>query len=145
MRVPKEDKNVGYLGKVQKFINTSLIQEPNYENSREQESLYAKINKSTVSLEKEMETIKSVLINNGYKLRKEVHSVQDLFKEEAIRALKEQGYGVSNKDRKEIVVKGSKQIDIQKVQEIIKDASDRVIEGFMASKIVPEESYIPKF
>ncbi|WP_265017418.1 hypothetical protein [Wolbachia endosymbiont (group A) of Epistrophe grossularia] len=145
VRVPKEDKNVGYLGKVQKFINTSLIQEPNYENSREQESLYAKINKSTVSLEKEMETIKSVLINNGYKLRKEVHSVQDLFKEEAIRALKEQGYGVSNKDRKEIVVKGSKQIDIQKVQEIIKDASDRVIEGFKASKIVPEESIYQNF
>lgn len=122
-----------------------MIQEPNYENSREQESLYAKINKSTVSLEKEMETIKSVLINNGYKLRKEVHSVQDLFKEEAIRALKEQGYGVSNKDRKEIVVKGSKQIDIQKVQEIIKDASDRVIEGFKASKIVPEESIYQNF
>ncbi|MGL9688208.1 MAG: hypothetical protein ACR5K6_00180 [Wolbachia sp.] len=55
-----------------------------------------------------METIKSVLIKNGHKLKKEVHNVQDSFKEEAIRALKEQGYGMSNKDRKEIVVKGSK-------------------------------------
>jgi hypothetical protein len=87
-----------------------------------------------------METIKSVLIKIGHNKVREVHSVQDLFKEEAIRALREQGYSVSSKERKEIIVKGSKQIDIQKVQEIIKDASDRVMEGFKASKIVPEES-----
>jgi hypothetical protein len=39
-RVPKEDKNVDYLGKVQKFINTSLVQEPIYENLKKEESIY---------------------------------------------------------------------------------------------------------
>ncbi|MGL9732322.1 MAG: hypothetical protein ACR5KX_06240 [Wolbachia sp.] len=77
-----------YLGKVQKFINTSLTQEPIYENLRKDESLYATINKNTFSLQEEMETIKSVFIKNGHKLKKEVHNVQDSFKEEAIRHLK---------------------------------------------------------
>ncbi|NSM56614.1 hypothetical protein HET73_03975 [Wolbachia endosymbiont of Atemnus politus] len=140
MQVPKEDKNVDYLEEVREFINANSIKESIYESSRKDESLYATINKNTFSLQKEMETIKSVLINNGHKLKKEVHNVQDLFKEEVIRTLKEQGYGASSKERKEIIVKRSKPIDIQKVQEIIKDASDRAIEGFKVLKIVPEES-----
>ncbi|MGL9762005.1 MAG: hypothetical protein ACR5LB_07540 [Wolbachia sp.] len=89
--INKNGKVVGdsdYLGKVQKFINTSLTQEPIYENLRKDESLYATINKNTFSLQEEMETIKSVLIKNGNKLKKEVHNVQDSFKEEAIRHLK---------------------------------------------------------
>ncbi|MDR2978819.1 MAG: hypothetical protein LBU56_05540 [Rickettsiales bacterium] len=40
VRVLKEDKNVDYLGKVQKFINTSLIQEPIYENLRKEDPIY---------------------------------------------------------------------------------------------------------
>lgn len=146
--VNKNGKVVGdanYLERVQEFISANLVQEPVYENLRKDESLYATINKNTFSLEEEMETIKSVLIKNGHKLKKEVHNVQDSFKEEAIRALQGQGYGVSSKDRKEIVVKGSKQIDIQEVQEIIKDTSDRLIEVFKASKIVPEESIYQNF
>ncbi|MDG7057241.1 MAG: hypothetical protein LKM43_03785 [Wolbachia endosymbiont of Penenirmus auritus] len=40
VQVPKEDKNVDYLGKVQRFINTSLIQEPIYENLKKEDPIY---------------------------------------------------------------------------------------------------------
>ncbi|WP_395462992.1 hypothetical protein [Wolbachia endosymbiont of Cantharis cryptica] len=87
-----------------------------------------------------MGTIKSVLMEKGHNKVREVHNVQDLFREWAIEALKEQGYGVSSKERKEIIVKGSEQIDTEKVQKIIEGALGRVTEGFKALKRAPKEN-----
>ncbi|QIT36456.1 hypothetical protein [Wolbachia endosymbiont of Brugia pahangi] len=42
-----------------------------------------------------MKIIKFVFIEDSHRFKKEVHNVQDLFKEEAIKAIKEQSYGVS--------------------------------------------------
>ncbi|MGL9778949.1 MAG: hypothetical protein ACR5K5_01575 [Wolbachia sp.] len=39
-RVPKEGKNVGYLERVQEFINANLVQEPIYENLKKEEPIY---------------------------------------------------------------------------------------------------------
>ncbi len=39
-RVPKEDKNVGYLERVQEFVNANLVQEPIYENLKKEEPIY---------------------------------------------------------------------------------------------------------
>ncbi|WP_341822880.1 hypothetical protein [Wolbachia endosymbiont (group A) of Clivina fossor] len=40
VRVPKEDKNVGYLERVQEFVNANLVQEPIYENLKKEEPIY---------------------------------------------------------------------------------------------------------
>ncbi|MDR3131748.1 MAG: hypothetical protein LBU02_01460 [Rickettsiales bacterium] len=40
VRVPKESKNVDYLGKVQEFISANLVQEPIYENLKKEEPIY---------------------------------------------------------------------------------------------------------
>ncbi|MFP3029651.1 MAG: hypothetical protein ACEY3M_00215 [Wolbachia sp.] len=40
VQVPKEDKNVGYLERVQEFVNANLVQEPIYENLRKEEPIY---------------------------------------------------------------------------------------------------------
>ncbi|MDG7053159.1 MAG: hypothetical protein LKM45_04730 [Wolbachia endosymbiont of Alcedoecus sp.] len=40
VQVPKESKNVDYLGKVQEFISVNLVQEPIYENLRKEEPIY---------------------------------------------------------------------------------------------------------
>ncbi|WP_264731633.1 hypothetical protein [Wolbachia endosymbiont (group A) of Sphaerophoria taeniata] len=39
-RVPKEDKNVGYLERIQEFVNANLVQEPIYENLKKEEPIY---------------------------------------------------------------------------------------------------------
>lgn len=39
-RVPKKDKNVGYLERVQEFVNANLVQEPIYENLKREEPIY---------------------------------------------------------------------------------------------------------
>ncbi|XCA33294.1 MAG: hypothetical protein ABS808_00130 [Wolbachia endosymbiont of Polyergus mexicanus] len=39
-RVPKEGKNVGYLERVQEFVNANLVQEPIYENLKKEEPIY---------------------------------------------------------------------------------------------------------
>ncbi|MFP3035790.1 MAG: hypothetical protein ACEY3A_01990 [Wolbachia sp.] len=131
VQVPKESKNVDYLGKVQEFISANLVQE----------SVHAETNKRAVSLKKDMEKISSFFIENGNSSRKEIYNAQYLFKQEVIKAIKEQGYGVSSKEKQAgLIVKGSEPIDIQKVQKIIEGILDRVIEGFKASKIVPEGS-----
>ncbi|RDD34610.1 hypothetical protein Wcon_01294 [Wolbachia endosymbiont of Cylisticus convexus] len=39
-RVPKEDKDVGYLERVQEFVNANLVQEPIYENLKKEEPIY---------------------------------------------------------------------------------------------------------
>lgn len=38
--MPKEDKNVGYLERVQEFVNANLVQEPIYENLKKEEPIY---------------------------------------------------------------------------------------------------------
>ncbi|WP_264704913.1 hypothetical protein [Wolbachia endosymbiont (group A) of Gymnosoma rotundatum] len=40
VQVPKEDKNVGYLERVQEFVNANLVQEPIYENLKKEEPIY---------------------------------------------------------------------------------------------------------
>jgi len=39
-RVPKEGKNVGYLERVQEFVNANLVREPIYENLKKEEPIY---------------------------------------------------------------------------------------------------------
>ncbi|MEY2393398.1 hypothetical protein AB6N09_04215 [Wolbachia endosymbiont of Tettigetta isshikii] len=114
--MPKESKNVDYLGKVQEFISANLVQE----------SVHAETNKRAVSLKKDMKKISSFFfIENGNSSRKEIYNAQYLFKQEVIKAIKEQGYGVSSKEKQAgIIVKWSEPIDIQKVQKIIEGVLD---------------------
>ncbi|MDX5507345.1 MAG: hypothetical protein O7149_01815 [Wolbachia endosymbiont of Hylaeus sinuatus] len=40
VQVPKKDKNVDYLERVQEFVNANLVQEPIYENLKKEEPIY---------------------------------------------------------------------------------------------------------
>ncbi|MDE5059116.1 MULTISPECIES: hypothetical protein [Wolbachia] len=118
VQVPKEDKNVGYLERVQEFVNANLVQEPIYENLREEESLYATANKSTISLKEEMKGIRLLLNEDGVRSKKAIHNVQDAFKKQVMEAIKKQGYSVSSEERESgITVEGSKPIDVQQIMQ----------------------------
>ncbi|WP_339048576.1 hypothetical protein [Candidatus Mesenet endosymbiont of Phosphuga atrata] len=122
----KTTGDINYLEKVQEFINTNLVHEPIYENLNLKEPVYATVEKSTISLAKPMKEIRSFFVENDYDDKKTIRGTQNFFKETVMEAIKEQNYSVKNSEEKksEIIVKGSKSIDIEG---IITDVLGQVI------------------
>ncbi|XGA08617.1 MAG: hypothetical protein U0X86_000880 [Wolbachia endosymbiont of Xenopsylla cheopis] len=122
----KTTGDVNYLEKVQEFINTNLVQEPIYENLKKEEPIYATVEKSIVSLAKPMKEIRLFFVKNNCDDKEIIRGTQNFFKETMMKAIKEQNYSVKNSEEKrsEIIVKGSKSID---VEGIITDMLKRVI------------------